>query len=173
MTITDVSQLRPGDVVFSTISGRVGWWVNLGQALLRDSCRWTHARIVVDGGMWVEAMPTGARIRPVDLLSGPLAIARLPLTTPQRYELDRVARDLIGTPYGFSDYLALAAWEWNLPGRQALRRYVSSSGRMICSQLVDHALCEAGFHLFDDGRLPQDVTPGDLFYATERLGWTL
>lgn len=36
---------------------------------------------------------------------------------------------------------------------------------MICSQLVDQALADAGFHVFDDGRLPQDVVPAELFRA--------
>jgi hypothetical protein len=36
---------------------------------------------------------------------------------------------------------------------------------MICSQLVDEAYLRAGVHLFDDGRDPGDVTPGDLLYV--------
>lgn len=170
--ISDTRDLMPGDVGFSTIGGRVGALVNLGQALLRDSCRYSHTFLVLDGGMVLEAMPGGARLRRIDL-DEPGAYARLPLTTAQRYEVDKRGRDLVGTPYSFLDYAALAAWEWNLPGRQRLRSYVSSSGHMICSQLVDYVLCSAGFHLFSDGRLPQDVTPGDVFYATEQLGWTL
>lgn len=172
--INDVRALLPGDVGFSTIGGRVGWWVNLGQAMLRDASRWSHAFIVLENGECLEAMPGGARIVPVvRRLGREYAYARLPLTRLQRQEVDRIGRSLVGTPYSFADYAALAAWEWNLPGRNLLRSYVSSSGHMICSQLVDYALCRAGFHLFDDGRLPQDVTPGDLFYATEMLGWTI
>ena len=34
---------------------------------------------------------------------------------------------------------------------------------MICSQLVDEAYARAGVQLFDDGRLPGDVTPADLY----------
>jgi hypothetical protein len=44
-----------------------------------------------------------------------------------------------------------------------VRRYVTSSKRMICSQLADQAMSDAGFHVFNDGRLPQDVTPSALF----------
>jgi hypothetical protein len=33
---------------------------------------------------------------------------------------------------------------------------------MICSQLVDRCYDIAGVHLFDDGRKPGDVSPGDL-----------
>jgi hypothetical protein len=35
----------------------------------------------------------------------------------------------------------------------------------MCSQLADQALADAGFHVFDDGRLPQDVVPAELFRA--------
>jgi hypothetical protein len=38
---------------------------------------------------------------------------------------------------------------------------------MICSQLADYLISSAGFKLFTDGRLHQDVTPGDLVYATD------
>jgi hypothetical protein len=41
---------------------------------------------------------------------------------------------------------------------------------MICSQLVDTILCRAGYHLFADGRLPQDVTPGALFRRAGAYG---
>jgi hypothetical protein len=34
---------------------------------------------------------------------------------------------------------------------------------MICSQLADTAAAEGGWHLFEDGRWPGDVTPGDLY----------
>ncbi len=34
--------------------------------------------------------------------------------------------------------------------------------RLICSQLVDEAYRLADIHLFNDGRLPQLVSPGDL-----------
>lgn len=173
--IHDVRAFLPGDVGFATIPGRVGAWVNLGQALLRDSSRWSHAFLVLDNGECVEAMPSGARIVPLASRIGSYdyAYARLPLDKVQRTEIAKIGRDLEGTPYSFADYAALAAWEWHLPFRNRLRKFVSSSGHMICSQLVDYALCRVDYHLFDDGRLSQDVTPGDLFYATERMGWTL
>lgn len=75
------------------------------------------------------------------------------------------ARSYIGTPYGFLTYAALVA-EHLLPGRQQwLADYISSRKEMICSQLADQAMSDAGFHVFDDGRLPQDVVPAELFRA--------
>jgi hypothetical protein len=41
--------------------------------------------------------------------------------------------------------------------------FIADSGHLICSQLVDLCYLRAGAHLFDDGRLPGDVTPGDLW----------
>ncbi|HEU4754272.1 MAG TPA: hypothetical protein VFU47_14275 [Armatimonadota bacterium] len=171
MRLEKASDLLPGDVGFSVIPGTIGGWVNIGQALLRDSCVWTHAYLVLPDGMLIEAIPSGARIVPVADRFGPdYAYARLPLTLEQRAKMGSIGEELEGTPYSFADYLALAALEWHLPTWRWLREYVSSSGHMICSQLVDYALCRAGFHLFDDGRLPQDVTPGALYWRCARIG---
>lgn len=75
----------------------------------------------------------------------------------------------VHTPYSFVDYLALAAHRLtdgqrykDLEDRTALDRYVAGSRRMICSQLVDQCLADAGYHVFTDGRLPQDVMPAEL-----------
>lgn len=160
-------RLRQGDVGFSTIGGHTGAAVNVGQAILRDSCRFTHAYLVLSGDRCIEAMPAGARIVPLGDRHGPgYAYAQLELTDTQRNMAGEIAHRLEGTPYSFADYLALAAVQVHI-STPRLRRYVSSSARMICSQLVDHILCQVGFHVFTDGRLPQDVTPGDLFYATD------
>jgi hypothetical protein len=146
---------------------------------LRDECRFTHAYLVLDDGQCIEAMPAGARITPLAGRTGPgYAYARLPLTAEQRANIC-AARTLRGTPYSFADYAALSAKHLGVP-TPLLRRYISSSKRMICSQLVDYALCayalddaadpDSGFHLFKDGRLPQDVTPGGLFWQAGALG---
>jgi hypothetical protein len=71
-----------------------------------------------------------------------------------------------GIKYSFTDYLALALAHWGIRAR-VLRNYIKKSGRMICSQLADYLVSHAGFQLFTDGRWPQDVTPGDLVYATD------
>lgn len=81
----------------------------------------------------------------------------------------RNGTELVGVPYSFLDYLSLTLLHLGLPRRLTARR-VTDSGHMICSQLVDTVLCRAGYHLFDDGRLPQDVTPGALFRRAGTLG---
>lgn len=170
--------LRPGDVGLSTIGGRVGALVSIGQAVIGDGCRYTHARVVVEtyskgGFTYLEAMPSGARIVYVAPGEVPAGVwYRLPLDPEQEKDTRVHGYALVGTPYGFSDYLALALHHLapHSPLTRGVRRYVSGNGRMICSQLVDHLLCKAGYHLFTDGRLPQDVTPGDLFYALTEQG---
>jgi len=157
-------ELLPGDVGFATIGGRLGTMVSVGQAIIGDGCRFTHAWIYVGDGDVLEAMPEGARVRPYAPGHGP--VYRLPLGGLIETE------HLIGTPYSFADYLALALHHRAPRARITawVRRYVTDSGHMICSQLVDHMLCRAGYHVFDDGRLPQDVTPGDLYYACAEQG---
>jgi hypothetical protein len=158
-----IETLRPeaGDIGFSTIGGAVGAFVAFGQLMLADASRYTHTFVVAGFPFEdevIEAMPNGARRG--RLRAG--RYARLPV--PEPIKIANAARDYLGRPYGFSTYASLAAVQWGVPAR-LLRRYVSSNRRMICSQLVDQALSDAGVHLFSDGRIPQDVTPGDVLYA--------
>jgi hypothetical protein len=191
--MTDIPEsiydFRAGDLGFSTIGGRTGWWVGQGMAALGDACRYTHAYLCLGNGDVIEAMPHGARIRKLsawDWQPG-FAYARLNMTDAQRHTIFANAPRYEGTPYSFLDYLALAvkvrrrvdppsagsvfaaatprpAAPLRSKGPTWLDRYVTDSGHMICSQLVDHILAVSGVHLFNDGRLHQDVTPGDLFY---------
>lgn len=164
-------ELYPGDVGFSTIRGMIGIIPNIGQALLKDSCRYTHVYAYIGGGMLIEAMPGGARIVPAVGRSGPWF--RLPLTNAQRIMIPHNGETLDRTKYSFMNYPALAWHERRWPGHNALRGYVTNSNRMICSQLVDHLLSISGYKMFNDGRWPQDVTPGDLFYACIEQGTLL
>src|SRR5690606_40928109 len=69
----------------------------------------------------------------------------------------------VGTDYNWTTYFYLAAYRLHLPVTTALlKRRVSRSDKLICSQAVDDIYRTAGVHLFNDGRLPYDVTPGDL-----------
>ncbi|MFI7608911.1 hypothetical protein ACIBTV_27875 [Micromonospora sp. NPDC049366] len=165
-------------------------------ALLRgrqvENAGWiTHAFMVVAVGPgWadvVEAMPSGARLvrlTGTDRVGPGYAYVRLYFDAgpvgwqrPAAY----AAVEMIGTRYGFAQYAALASL--TLTGGNAadaggwLARYVNrrheSTGlpvQVICSQLVDEALRIAGVHLFTDGRPPQYVTPGALFWRAAQLG---
>jgi len=152
-----------GAVGLARIRGPLGWAVGAGQALMGDGCAWTHAFVVLDDRTVLEAMPTGARVTPLDSYwSRPTFIDDpVSLTAEQRGRIVAQARVLTGVPYGFGTYLWLGLSRFGLRPRQ-LERLVSSGRSMMCSQLVDEVYRRAGVHLFDDGRIPGDVTPGDL-----------
>lgn len=193
MTITP-EDLRPGDLMFGPIGGLVPGVlpVGAGQLLLaprKDRLTWRrwwkvrHAGVIVSASQTftaprlVQAMPGGAEeidLR-MDLHWTDRHVYIRPayrLDESHRYEDEVVvqaARGYVGTPYGFLTYAALAA-KHLIPGRGGaiegrIDARVSDRGEMICSQLVDQALADAGFHVFDDGRLPQDVVPAELFRA--------
>lgn len=208
LCIESVNDLKVGDLGFSSIRGRVGAGVLAGQtaidvaALLRgrrvDNAGWiTHAYFVTAvGNGWaevVEAMPSGARLAPIadrgtgihaPRTSPGHAYVRLPDNAgPPGWQRAAAAAalDMVGTGYGFAQYLALASL--TLAGGNAadargpLARYVNRRDpvtglplQVICSQLDDEALRVAGVHLFTDGRPPQYVTPGALFWRASQLG---
>lgn len=80
------------------------------------------------------------------------------------FDVATQALKYVHTPYNFLTYGKLAASALHLPvTERVLRRWISTRHDMMCSQLADQALADAGFHLFDDGRLPQDVVPAEFF----------
>lgn len=208
LSVACVDDLRVGDLGFASIKGRVGAGVLAGQtaidaaALLRgrpvENAGWiTHAFIVTaapgDGtAQIVEAMPGGARsvwmetagVGQCSARLGPgFAYVRLPDDAgPAGWQAAaaEAALAMVGTPYGFAQYAALALL--TLSGGDAasrtgpLARYVNRrrpDGRpeqAICSQLDDEALRVAKVRLFTDGRPPQYVTPGALFWRAAQLG---
>jgi hypothetical protein len=182
--IADRMNLKPGDIGFTRITGFTGWWVNLGQALTGDSNRFTHVFMVMDDDTVIEAMPGGARYAPLDReYKTDVMYARLPMTDAQRKLAVQTARNLMARPggvrYSFADYLYLALKHLGVPSF-FLKRAIQKFGHMICSQLVDYLANGGGkyfkgewvpnpegFKIFKDGRMPMDVTPGDLVYATD------
>jgi hypothetical protein len=171
-----------GSFFLTTVPGWGGYLISVGQALAGDPSRWDHAGIVIDAdGTVVEAEPGGARIGHLSAYAGqPLLVCDGPvqewLTSKDarfgcpcgceaegaiRDEIVAEARKLIGTPYSIADYAALGLLHLHLPSTW-VRRRVETSGHLICSALVDRAMCRAGIHLFDDGRLSGDVMPADL-----------
>jgi hypothetical protein len=169
--------LLPGDIMFGPIGGGVGVLVGLGQLMLGDVSRkdWKvrHVGVIVQASAnavsLVQAMPSGAE--EVDL--GRERWTEDYVYVRPRYRSDRwhngdsvamAARDYVGTPYSFLDYAALAGLHFGIKNG-LVRRRVTRSKHMICSQLADQAMTDAGHHVFEDGRLPQDVTPGELYTA--------
>jgi uncharacterized protein YycO len=164
---------QPGDIGLTTISGAVGRWVQFGQWLngdrlrrrlpdwdLDDEVPYQHAFIVLPGSLLIEAMPGGAKVRPLSTYDDHdvLYVSPAGLTDAQRKAISDCALKYRGVPYSFLDYLAIALHRFHIPV-PGLRRYIASTGHQICSQLADRAYLDAGQHLFDDGRWEGYVTP--------------
>lgn len=152
-----------GQFGLSKIGGALGFWIGVGQLLCGDAAPVSHAFVVV-GDQVVEAMPSGARLTPLERYYGRSDVwfSDLPLTEEERFVVAENALALLGTRYGFADYLALALNLWGARPKW-LRDYIAASGRLICSQLVDTVYAKTGIHLFPDGRDYGAVTPGDLY----------
>lgn len=154
----------PGDFALTKIRGVAGAFVGAGQRLVGDGAPVHHAFVYVGGGYVVQAMPSGAEMIRIEDASPVVAwsTGRVFLTAAQRMVVAEEATNCVGTPYSFLDYASIALAHYRIRPR-VLRDFVASTGHMICSQLVDEVYKRAGVHLFDDGRLPGDVTPGDLW----------
>lgn len=177
--------LRAGDIMFSRrLSPKaVEVGVRLGQVILGETGYPQHVGVVVEpariltpwdgatypgeeaGPRLVQAMPHGAE--EVELGPEFWTADHVFLRPNYRSEytapaVARAARRYVGVPYSFADYLAIAGVHLGVRNGP-IRRYVTTSKHMICSQLADQALSDAGWHVFADGRLPQDVTPAALY----------
>lgn len=175
-----LDDVQPGDIMFAQhVSPRSADLLILaGQAFLGQPRYPHHVAVVVQGGpdpRIVQAMPSGAE--EVDLddryftkdyeFIRPNYPARI--GTPMGTFVARAARGYVGTPYSFADYAAITGVRLGIHNG-LIRRYVTTSKHMICSQLADQCMTDAGFHTFTDGRLPQDVTPGALRQRLVELG---
>lgn len=184
-----LADLRPGDIGFGPLTGaaRSAVW---GQAILGEgfhigALNVGHVFVVTRAGPnsvgIVEAMPAGARTNIVgaDRWNERYAYVRLPEDYPgQAADAAAIARAMIGTPYSFASYVALAAWRFGLStprlekwiGRrgpfQAIPGTVLQGMRLpreaICSVLADQAWSLTGKKVMQDGRPHQCVTPGAL-----------
>lgn len=150
-----------GDFGVVPIPGRMGRLIRLGQWLNGDGyADYEHAFVVVDDTRVVEARPSGAGYAPL----GRLGAMYYMCPEDHRQAVATAAVSLIGRPYSWLDYFALAAVRFHLPlSASLMRKRIQASGELICSQLVDLAYQMGGVQLFDDGRDPGDVTPSDLY----------
>lgn len=152
---------QPGDFFVARSVGPFSWLTRL---VTRS--HYAHAGFFVTAGTVVEAEPGGARLTPWSHFTGKVVrtsagVPGFELTDDQRRHAAAVGMSLVGTPYGFLDLLCIGLLQFGVRPRW-VRNRVRRSDRLICSQLVDLARLALGSHLFDDGRLPQDVSPGDL-----------
>lgn len=197
MSITTLADLRPGDIGFGPIEGLPGALVSAGQLILGEGFRVgpldvRHVFIVVEESVsigtfqpsarCVEAMPSGAREATIrERWTDRFAYVRLPEDYPgQAADAATIARAMVGTPYSFLSYAALAAWRFGLRTPRLERWIDRRSGgvnidsqlhhrrgtimmptEMICSVLVDQAWSLAGKRVME-GVAHQCVTPGAL-----------
>lgn len=182
-----LQSLRPGDFMFGPIGGFIPGVmpVGIGQLALasrKERLTWKewwkvrHVAVVVcaagagypssgQAPRIVQAMPSGAEEIPIGLehWTDDFIYIRPYWSNGVTGEaVAMYARSYIGTPYSFADYAAIEAHHLHLPVPH-LDRYIRDSGHMICSQLADQAAADAGYHIFDDGRFPGDVTPAALY----------
>lgn len=187
MTIPTLADLRPGDLMFGPIGGFIPGVipVGAGQIVLATRKarlswrRWWKVRHV---GVVVRAEGLNGRNAPRLVQAMPSGAEEIEMTAERHWTAEYVylrpnykseytspavataARGYVGTPYNFLTYGKLAASALHLP-TGLLRKWISTRHDMMCSQLADQALADAGFHVFDDERLPQDVVPAELFRA--------
>jgi hypothetical protein len=178
-TIYGLQDLRPGDIGFGPIHGKVGVAIRAALAIVDGGAPYQHVFILTEASRLehdfmypakaVEAMPGGAR--EVDI--GDRWTQEYCYVRPDykdEAQANAVALDaihLIKTPYSDLDYYAIGAHHLHLPSK-LVDNYIKSSKHMICSQLVDKVLTDNGWHPFNDNRLPQDVTPSAFFNVLDR-----
>ena len=155
-------QPLPGDIGLTEIEGIVGWLVKLLQYLNGDFEKPTHVYVVLDDETVFEAQPGGAVITPLSEYDGRWKeYVAVDLTPEQRMRIVNRARTYVGTGYNWTTYFYLAAYRFHFRPKW-LKRRVQNDERLICSQAADKIYADEGVHLFNDGRMPYDLTPGDL-----------
>lgn len=177
--------LIAGDIILLRIKGVVGLIIWLLQFLNKDTSRWTHAGLVLPDGKLFEAQPGGAVISNLDDYSDRPAVivkhyqAVIPgrpgdyelrdlapvLTDEVRRHICERAAEMTGIGYNWGTYAYLALYRFGVRPRWIKDR-VKDDDRVICSQAVDLIYDLEGVHLLSDGRMPYDVTPGDLALLT-------
>jgi hypothetical protein len=179
--MTILANLEPGDIMFAQhVSPKSADLLILrGQLILGQPGYPHHVGVVVEctsgmGAHLVQAMPKGAEeVFLGDRYDGDdYTFLRPAYEEGQGEVVARAARAYVGTPYSFADYVAILGVHLGIK-HGLVRRYVTTSKHQICSQLADQAMSDARFHVFTDGRLPQDVTPGALFEALKAMPGTV
>lgn len=157
----------PGDVGCTQIEGDVGRLIRLGQWLNGDGfADFEHVFISIGNGQIVEAEPGGARVAELTEYDQ-RTVAWLKCPTEHREAVAEAARSLVGTPYSFLDYLAIALHRLHIPA-PGLRRFIASRKHDMCSALADLAAMLGGWHWYDDGRWEGYITPADVWALIQK-----
>lgn len=170
MSLNVPDGVQPGDFFcLGGLTSDVAKLVALGEFIDGDKFALTRGREFIHAGVCVavpraaqpvivEAEPGGARKVPWHYGDNSPAIWSTGVMEPlSRGNVVGMANSLVGTPYGWLDYAAIAARRLHLnwPG---LQDYINSTGSLICSALV--AVCwVAGMTPLFPGRWPGYATP--------------
>ncbi len=189
-----ISDLRPGDLGFGPVGGWfqapdvIGQFI-LGEGFAVGDVQVGHVFVVTGPVTAVEAMPGGAvEVAIPERWTSRFAYVRLPEDYPgQAEDAAIIARAMIGTPYSFASYAALAAWRFGVKAKW-LERWIDRRERgvpvpseapdavddmktvmlpaeAICSVLADQAWALTGKQVMPAGTPHQCVTPGALAKA--------
>lgn len=183
---------RRGAIGVVPVAGTGGFLIALGELIndRRDGAQ--HAFVLLDdaddpNARVLEAESNGARISPLSHCARPIAWIDPPFKDSTRDLIVANALKLEGTPYSWWTYLWIAACRLNIRSkwlRERVNRWKDGKPTdAMCSQLAD---CDwvmtkaqlpaddpdvALLTIFDDGRLPQNVTPGDLAWIAATKPW--
>lgn len=203
--MSTIADLRPGMIGFGPIGGAAGIGVHAGQLLLGEGftvgpLTIEHVFVVtriqlhiaptpgneVSEAFAVEAMPSGAREVPIyDRWTPQYAYVQLPEDYPgQSADAAIIARAMIGTPYSWRSYAALAAWKFGLKAKRLeawinrrksavpignglifRKQMIALPREAICSVLADQSWALTGRQVMPKGTPHQCVTPGALAAA--------
>lgn len=131
-----------------------------------------HAFVYAGEGRILEARPGGSGFNAWDAYPGTIWLANIKPPPQDFLEQEQVAFALCKIPYGWLDLIAIGIAQKRWDPELAQRwdeghvpwwvRRIGDMRTAICSQLADEFFLRLGVHLFDDGRPPGLVSPGDL-----------
>jgi hypothetical protein len=166
-----------GTIGLTQISGDVGKLIKIGQWMNGQGFReWEHSFLLGPNETVLEAEPGGARIANVSEYDNATVYWCTAIAAQFTEEkLAGIWGDAVqkygpgtghktstgGVGYSFLDYAALAAHRLRIPV-PGLKRYIASTGHMICSVLDDQEYADEGCNLFA-GTWPGYVTPLGLY----------
>ena len=153
-----------GDFGLVSIPGGMGRLIRVGQWLNGDGyANYEHAFLHIGNGQIIEARPGGAKIRLETAYDDRIVRWSTGVIVPKDPEkIAAIGRSFETVPYSAADYFAIATRRLHLwPADVALKRFVASTRRMICSQLIAAAYRLAGEDLFPH-EWPGYCTPGQL-----------
>lgn len=172
----------PGAIGVVPVDGLGGLGIQLGELIndRRDGAQ--HAFVLLDDGTVLEAEPEGARVSPLEHCAKPVAWIDPPLSDDTRARIVRRARSKKGSGYNWWSYVWIGLSRFGMRPKW-LRKRVADPDNNMCSQLCDLIWQEVAaelpadsadkrlLRLFDDGRLPGNVTPGDLAWIAATKPW--